>query len=265
MFMGELTFAVIAFTLVVPATVFLSTTDVLAVAADSRFESAADCKGGVSWASTVTLTCCWREPVPGKIVGEVYCQTCLVNEDGTTGDCDPKELQMRQLPEGDLPQLETVPPNRTLLSGVNVSDLPTLQPQGEPPLPVVCSEEAGLEKDPETGQCVPIGPGGGGIPTLEQVPPNTTFPGGGDIPILETGPGFTQGTEGEPPLPVVCSEEAGLEKDPETGQCVPIEPVAPEPSEELQEQPSDEGEEQPDDGGGDGSSEDSGNSNDGGN
>ena len=188
---------------------------------------------------------------------------------------------MRQLPEGDLPQLETVPPNRTLLGGVNASDfptleqiplnrtlpgngdIPTLQPLGEPPLPVVCSEEAGLEKDPETGQCVPIEPGGGGIPTLEQVPPNTTLPGGGDIPTLETGPGFTQGTEGEPPLPVVCSVEAGLEKDPETGQCVPIEPVAPEPSEELQEQPSDEGEEQPDDGGGDGSSADSGNSNDG--
>jgi hypothetical protein len=108
---------------------------------------------------------------------------------------------IRQLLQQQVRPLETVPPNRTLPGG-----------------------------------------GVGDIPTLEQVPPNGTLPGGGvGIPTL-------QQQEGEPPLPVVCSEEAGLQKDPETGQCVPIEPP-PSPSPprgEDAEQATEEPGEQPD-------------------
>lgn len=224
-----------------------STFYVYAVPADSRFDSAADCKGEVIDGEPA-VTCCWREKIPGSVLGEVYCQSCFYGSGGDR-DCDPKELQMRPLPEGDLPQLETVPPIRTLPG--DVGDLPTLEQvpgpglsqgtEGEPPLPVVCS--AGLELDEETGQCVPIEPGG--LPQLEQVPPNGILPGGGDIPTLEPGPGFTQGTEGEPPLPVVCSEEAGLEKDPENGQCVPIEEPITEQPEEAPEEESEEDQSEP--------------------
>jgi hypothetical protein len=131
---------------------------------------------------------------------------------------------MHELPPGDLPVLEQVPP-------------PGLQ-----------------------------GGGVGDIPTLEQVPRGTLpLGGGGDIPTLEPGPGLNQGTEGEPPLPVICSEEAGLEKDPETGQCVPIEdePEAPDQPEEAAEEPEEEQdepeEEQPSEDGGGSEDSDGGN------
>jgi hypothetical protein len=93
--------------------------------------------------------------------------------------------------------------------------------------------------------------GGGDIPTLETVPREglgnilpgqgfvqqpaepKTLDGGGNIPTLQP--------EGEPTLPVICSEEAGLELDGETGQCIPIEPEAPEQPEEPEEQSSDNG------------------------
>jgi hypothetical protein len=127
------------------------------------------------------LTCCWKEP--GQTV--TSCQTCSCP---TSGECTQTNLEcgdvkVSEFLTGDLPQLETVPPNRTL-------------------------------------------PFGGDLPTLG--------------PTLEPGPGFNQGTEGEPPLPVICSEEAGLEKDPETGQCVPIEPEAPEQPEEAEGPPKEE-------------------------
>lgn len=42
----------------------------------------------------VTTTCCWRERVPGQILGERYCQTCTYSEDASTTDCGPKVKQM---------------------------------------------------------------------------------------------------------------------------------------------------------------------------
>jgi hypothetical protein len=138
------------------------------------------------------LSCCWKEiergPYPKIGTREVrYCQTCSTQGSGaqTTGyDCKGKVVQS---------MMASLPPD---------------------------------------------------MPTLETVPPNRTLPGG-DIPTLETGPGFNQQPEGEPPLPVICSEEAGLELDEETGQCVPIEPEAPEQPEEAEEPPE---EEQPSEG-----------------
>ncbi|MDQ2686029.1 MAG: hypothetical protein M3Y25_09345, partial [Thermoproteota archaeon] len=43
---------------------------------------------------TVTTTCCWRERVPGQILGQRYCQTCTYSADGSTTDCGPKVKQM---------------------------------------------------------------------------------------------------------------------------------------------------------------------------
>ena len=147
------------------------------------------------------VKCCWDDLDLDTITFTKYCSTC--EDGGTRGKINCSEpVKSGRFIQGDLPQLETVPPNRTLPGDV------------------------------------------GDLPTLEQVPPPRTLPGiGGDIPTLEPGPeglGLNQGTEGEPPLPVVCSEEAGLELDEETGQCVPIESPVTEQPEELEEEPEEE-------------------------
>ena len=54
---------------------------------DIRYDSSKDCKQDIS---KDEKTCCWREPVPGKILPETYCQTC--DTDGN--NCGDKELQM---------------------------------------------------------------------------------------------------------------------------------------------------------------------------
>jgi hypothetical protein len=178
MFKCELTFAVIAFILVVPTTVLLSVASSASDVSAVKKISVPGMKCTVNVAKK-TETCCWEGYVnilsPNPTV-ETLCQTCRFNPATSMYnlDCGSPEIQYRGLPTGDLPQLETVPPNRTLsdlptdlptleqvppprtLPGGG-GDIPTLQQQqGEPPLPVVCSKEAGLVKDPETGQCVPI-------------------------------------------------------------------------------------------------------------
>jgi hypothetical protein len=42
----------------------------------------------------VTTTCCWRERVPGQMLGQRYCQTCTYSADASTTDCGPKVKQM---------------------------------------------------------------------------------------------------------------------------------------------------------------------------
>jgi hypothetical protein len=150
----------------------------------------------------------------------------LCNQFRFRGEMQRQGKTTDDLPTGDLPQLETVPPNRTLPDSI---DLPTTD-----------------------------------LPTLEQVPPpSRTLPGSGNLPTLEQvpqeGPDFNQGVPDAGTLSVVCSGEAGLEKDPETGkyvctegfepdeetsQCVPVQPVAPDQTEEKEEQSP------PDNGGG---------------
>jgi hypothetical protein len=60
---------------------------------------------------------------------ELYCQTCRVDSGGHYQDCDPKELQYGPpIPTGDLPQLETVPPNGTLPGSIDLpAGIPTLE------------------------------------------------------------------------------------------------------------------------------------------
>jgi hypothetical protein len=173
-----------------------STPDACALPPDPKRQTSTDCKD-VS-GTLVGAECCWTEDD-----GEKYCQTCWNTKYDSEGnptemDCDPKELQMRLAPGENLPTLQQVPPTPLF--------------------------------------------GGGDLPTLEQVPPTRTLPGGGDIPTLQP--------QGEPTLPVICSKEAGLEKDPETGQCVPIERPPPSPPWGEDAEPTEEPEEQSSDGGG---------------
>lgn len=163
----------------------ISTSGVFALPPDPNWDPGGTCGAETTNPETGQhkQTCCWKEtergPYPKIGTREVtYCQTCTY---ASARDCGSKVAQGPPL-GSDLPTAEIVPPIRTLPGDV------------------------------------------GDLPTLEQVP----------------GPGLNQGTEGEPTLPVICSEEAGLEKDPETGQCVPIEAPVTEEPEEPEEEPEEE-------------------------
>lgn len=214
MFRHELTFAVI--TSILASMLIYSATLTFDLSAVMKRISNIQCDDlSPSQDADHSKACCWTQRDDGTGEEEAVC--CYERRDNGDMECEHYQTvpPRMTLPGGDLPQLETVPPNRTLPGG-GVNDLPT----------------------------------------LEQVPPRT-LPGGGDLPTLQPGPGLNQGTEGEPPLPVVCSEEAGLVKDPETGQCVPIEQPPPSPPrvedaqqpEEPEEQPDEDDDEQSSDGG----------------
>jgi hypothetical protein len=42
----------------------------------------------------VTTTCCWRERIPGSMLGQRYCQTCTYTENAGSTECGPKVKQM---------------------------------------------------------------------------------------------------------------------------------------------------------------------------
>jgi hypothetical protein len=68
----------------------ISSSNVYAAQKDIRFSSSADCKDGMEpRTGMIYTTCCWREPVPGKILGQVYCQTCVKD----SNDCYDKIAQ----------------------------------------------------------------------------------------------------------------------------------------------------------------------------
>jgi hypothetical protein len=75
---------------------FFSTTYVFAENPDPGYPSSGDC----SWSgpNDKYQTCCWREKVPGKILGEQYCQKCAWVEGQGYVDCSQKELQMLEQP-----------------------------------------------------------------------------------------------------------------------------------------------------------------------
>jgi hypothetical protein len=51
----------------------------------------------------MVVTCCWREKVPGQILGGKYCQTCTYSGSGETQTvtCTDKELQYLQSSDKD--------------------------------------------------------------------------------------------------------------------------------------------------------------------
>ena len=75
--------------------------DVCAEIRDPKYDTGT-CTG--SKFSKSGQTCCWREQVPGQILGVTYCQTCKAECD-SKGDCNEKctekTKQATKVPEGD--------------------------------------------------------------------------------------------------------------------------------------------------------------------
>jgi hypothetical protein len=131
---------------------------------------------GIS-STTDAQTCCWREQVPGKLLGETYCQSCQNVEfpDGSTQImCDPKELQFRTTPPT---TEETVPP------GGGVAEQPEQPLFGEDVPPT-----GGIEQPP-TATKQPAPGGGANVPneggTAEQPPTPQDDNQGGGLPTIK--------------------------------------------------------------------------------
>jgi hypothetical protein len=96
-----------------------STPDACAVPPDSRWEGGTCTDDEVTSTGVVTKkTCCWREKIPGSILGETYCQQCTyILGSGGTWVCDDKELQYLTTPpttgESVLPGTAEQPPPPT--------------------------------------------------------------------------------------------------------------------------------------------------------
>jgi hypothetical protein len=75
---------------------FFSAPYVFAEKPDPHYPNSGNC----SWSgpNDKYQTCCWRERVPGQILGEQYCQKCTWVEGQGYVDCSQKELQMLEQP-----------------------------------------------------------------------------------------------------------------------------------------------------------------------
>lgn len=226
MYSKPVIFVVISILVVVLIYSSVSASGVFAVPPDDNWgESRGTCETS---GDGLTVTCCWRERIPGSILGESYCQTCkkTVTGGGIRIDCDPKELQFREQPpttgEGVLPQ-----------DGV-LEQPPTPPPTG----PVAPLQDGVLEQLPSEGVIPPLKQGKGVLPrdgVLEQQPADQ---GAAEPPATE---GSQPAIVEEEPVPP-CPE--GQVLDEESGLCVLEETEAaeePEPAEELEEQPTEEG------------------------
>ncbi|HZA68063.1 MAG TPA: hypothetical protein VE548_00055 [Nitrososphaeraceae archaeon] len=83
------------------------------------------------------MTCCWREKIPGSILGEKYCQTCYYGPNGLLTSCDDKELQYVKTPGKD--QLNNLP---SLQGDDNVLQ----EPSTDSKLPKLLQNGGALEK-----------------------------------------------------------------------------------------------------------------------
>jgi hypothetical protein len=84
---------------------------------DTRWISSRDCKT-VGSGAQAAVKCCWREKVPGQILGKEYCQTCTIRT-GQQASCGPKVAQSittppttgeSVLPEGGVAEQPEQPP-----------------------------------------------------------------------------------------------------------------------------------------------------------
>ncbi|MGC1134104.1 MAG: hypothetical protein WA941_14865 [Nitrososphaeraceae archaeon] len=187
-------------------------------------------------------TCCWRERIPGSILGELYCQTCKINPVETGSPCQPKELQYLEpstsgvspLEEGVLEQTPAPPsgPAAPLQDGGVLQQPPT---QGVAP-PVtrdqgVSPQDGALQQPPADQGATDLLP----PPATEESQPATEQ----SVPVCQEGLEFNEDLGFC--VPEDCPE--GQVLDEESGVCVLEEPeVAEEPAESQpeQEQPSEE-------------------------
>jgi hypothetical protein len=113
-----------------------SASNVFAMPMQQGFKDSANCTTSAP-TSTSSMTCCWREKIPGSILGERYCQTCYYGPNGLLTSCDDKELQYVKTPSKD--QSNTLPP---LQGGGNFLQ----EPSTDSKLPKLLQKGGALEK-----------------------------------------------------------------------------------------------------------------------
>jgi hypothetical protein len=78
---------------------------------NSRYSSNSTCDTGNMPKTNdggVRVTCCWREAIPGQILGKEYCQTCT-QKSGKVYDCTAKQPQALEQPPTSSPNDQTAP------------------------------------------------------------------------------------------------------------------------------------------------------------
>jgi hypothetical protein len=173
----------------------------------SGWEQSKDCTGNPSEGKG--QTCCWRERIPGQILGKTYCQTCKT-KDYPSGpmECTKKEPQALEQP----PTPQPFDPTAPLQGGV-------LEQQEQTPPTSAPGTTPGVLQQLEEGDFAPgIAPGF--LRQQEQQPP--AGEGAAELPpppaTEETQPATEE--QEEPAVPV-CQE--GLEFNENLGFCVPTE------------------------------------------
>lgn len=109
--------------------------NVFAMPMQEGFKNSANCSASAP-TSTSSMTCCWREKIPGSMLGERYCQTCYYGPNGLLTSCDDKELQYVKTPSKE--QSNTLSP---IQGGGN-----TLEPSTDSKLPKLLQKGGVLEK-----------------------------------------------------------------------------------------------------------------------
>ncbi|MDR4492417.1 MAG: hypothetical protein R2685_16230 [Candidatus Nitrosocosmicus sp.] len=100
----------------------------------------------------VRVTCCWREHIPGQILGKEYCQTCT-QKDGKVYDCTAKQPQaLGQQPTSSQPLPPTVGENilqhdSGVLEQMPGQGIPSMN-QGQVTLP----KDGIIQQQPDTQQ-----------------------------------------------------------------------------------------------------------------
>jgi hypothetical protein len=234
---------------------------------DSRYFTSQGCdsQGPTTKDGGRRITCCWREKVPGQILGKEYCQTCT-QKDGKVYDCTSKEPQAFEQPPTSSPFDPTAPLQGGVLEQPATSSPfdPTAPPQGgvseqqeqqTPPTPAP-GTTPGVLQQLEDGNFVPgFAPGflrqQDEQPPADQgaselAPPPTTQetqPAAVEeeqsLPVCQEGLEFSEGLGFC--VPTNCPE--GQVLDEETGVCVPEEPEQqsqPEEQDQQQQPPSEE-------------------------
>jgi hypothetical protein len=145
-------------------------------------------------------TCCWRERVPGQLLGKEYCQTCTTGAAGSTS-CQEKKPQALEQPPTPLPFDPTAPLQGGVLEQQQPQTPPTFAPGASPDVLEQLEQSEGVSP---------------GFLERQQQPP-------ADQGAAELPPTTTEGTqpatvEEEPSAPV-C--QGGLEFNEDLGFCVP--------------------------------------------